>query len=312
MKQFILFFVSLIPFSGNSQSWFPEGAEWYYRFIPAGIAAEGNVRITSFRDTIVNGIAGHELQVFQTLGGVDPPFSHHTEQLESLIVAELDSTILLYNTEDELFDTLYYMAAVPGDEWGFPDMMDWMDCGIESSYTVIDTGTVLIDEVPLKWLAVELHYVWSANDISYSQADTIVQRIGALHSFFYPQDECDSWNDGNIGGPLTCYFDADISYGPGLPTDLACAFLPSAISEYNEVAFSLAPNPSTGSLRINLHGPATPGGVLSVFDARGACITTTIIQSSAANLDLSTLPAGPYLVQFRSDRATHTQVWLKE
>jgi len=309
-RRAFLFALAFTFLKCSAQSWFPVGAEWYYRFIPAGIAAEGHVRVVFFRDTLVGGLASRELQVFQTLGEVQPPFGHSTDQLESLFVSEQEGLILLYNSEDALFDTLYNMSAAPGDQWVFPELPDWMNCAPMSTFTVLDTGTQVIDDIQLHWLSLDLYY--DLDEIAYSRTDTILERVGCLQTFFYPQDQCLEQFDANVGGPLTCYFDEEVSYGPGQPEDLVCAFLPNAILDHKLDPFSLSPNPSNGPLRIEMAGLVPIGSTLSVFNTRGQLAATRSLRQQTTTVDLFDLPAGPYFIQIRTDGAIHTQVWMKE
>ena len=302
MKHVLAGFLWFSVIVGTAQSWFPNEAEWYYRFIPAGIAAEGHVRIAHDRDTTINGVPSHALGVFQTLGSVWPPYEYSTQRLTDLIVTEQEGLVLLYNGESALFDTLYHMAAIPGDHWGFPDMPDWMDCGTESYYMVVDTGTVVMDAIPLRWLAVDLQYISSdLPGLEYSRPDTIIERIGGLHSYFYPQDECNASMDGNIGGPLTCYFDADLTYGPGTPTDLACAYLPNSVREDRSLPLRIFPNPTSGIVNVELSYGREPIH-LELFDARGRSQKIWQLQKGTEQLglDLSTAAEGGYLLSART------------
>lgn len=242
----------LLSIGAYAQSWFPTAAEWYYRFIPSGTNAVGHVRILCNRDTTVDGTSARVLEVYQTLGVSEPPYAYSTTRKEDRVVTEQNGIVYLYNTEDEAFDTLYHMAAAPGESWHFPRLSPaWLDCDTTGLYTVQDTGTRIIDGVALRWLAVDLRFHVGFGPTGYYHVpDTIVERLGALGSYFYPQDHCASMMDWNTGGPLTCYFDTEISHGPGAPADPACAYLPNGMEELRTASIQVFPNPTTDRIGI--------------------------------------------------------------
>jgi hypothetical protein len=164
----------------------------------------------------------------------------------------------------------------------------------------------------LRWLAVQLHYL--SPDLEgpeYSRHDTIIERIGGLHSYFYPQDECNSWFDGNIGGPLTCYFDEDLSYGPGTSTDLACAYLANTIADEQKQPFQVFPNPTSGTIHVELipgHGSLQ----LELLDISGRSLDMWQVRASTAlsELDVSTIADGQYLLRAKGTSSARSTVIL--
>lgn len=302
----------------SAQSWFPPEAEWYYTSLPAGTAGAGHIHMTVGVDTMIVGTICTELKFAQALGNGQPPYTPFYTELPEMFVAQENGLIALLDQDSLTFDTLYNMNAVPGDHWGFPSLPAWMDCaGPLARFSVTDTGAMVIDGLSLRWLAVDLRYPvpWDMTLFSITQ-DTILERIGTLNTFFDPQDRCRSSNDFNIGGAFRCYTDADMEYAhqdPWWPWGgLECAYLPNSIEENSPAAFSLALNPSNGLLRIDIGASVPTTNTLSVFNARGQLAATRLLRDPITTLDLSDLPAGPYLIQIRTGAATHTQVWMKE
>jgi|GEM_PF-1969636 len=309
-------FLSILTFTVlqcSAQPWFPPAAEWYYAYSGGTGTERGHVHGTLGNDTLIAGSTWKQVHLVRTAAQwFQPPYTPYTLQLPSQFL-RLDGDILqLFNVGTETFDTLYNMAAVPGDSWEFPSIAGWNVCSPEDRFTVIDTGTWVIDDTPLRWLAVEMSYDQD-DDVQLVQ-DTIVERIGALGSFIYPHDFCAAALDGNEGGPVRCYADAEVSFERILWTPFSsdCAYLPNSISERSTVAFTLAPNPSAGMLRIDMGATVPNTSTLSVFNACGQLVTTEALVGTRTTLDLSELPAGPYMIQVRSGSAVHANVWMKE
>ena len=311
MKRTTFLVMAFAAFQCAAQSWFTPEAEWYYAYSSVGQDA-GHVHGTLGNDTLIAGSMWKQVHLVRTAALLyQPPYTPFTAVLPNQFLREEDDIVQLLNVETQTFDTLYNMAAVPGDSWGIPSIAGAFFCPPESRYTVIDTGTWSINSVPLRWLAVDIAYV--DGDIEQLTPDTIVERIGALNSFVYPP-YCIGTVDGNEGGPVRCYSDADVSFERILWTPLGsqCAYLPNSISEESALAFTLAPNPSNGLLWIDVGSNVPSNCTLTIYDARGQRITTQLLRETRTALDLSDLPTGPYLIQIRSGASLRTQVWVKE
>ena len=76
---------------------------------------------------------------------------------------------------------------------------------------VLDTGTMMLNDVPLRWLAVERHY-FIQGEIWQVHADTVIERIGYTTGYFAPHDACNAAADGDDGRDLRCYTDDLVSY----------------------------------------------------------------------------------------------------
>ena len=309
----ILLIVGLAVLKCSAQSWFPPEAEWYYVYAGGTGTERGHVHGTTGSDTLIAGSIWKQVRLTRTAAQwYQPPYTPYTTQLPNEYLRVEDGVVQLLNVGTQTSDTLYHMAAVPGDSWGFPSIAGWDVCSPEDRFTVVDTGTRVFNSTTLRWLAVDISYV--NEDFTYVFQDTIIERIGAQGLFIYPHDICAASLDGNEGGPVRCYTDGDVSFERILwtPNSSECAYLPNSIAENSPAAFSLAPNPSNGLLRIDIGASVPTTSTLSVFNARGQLAATQLLRDPMTTLDLSDLPAGPYLIQIRTGAATHTQVWMKE
>jgi len=317
MRTLMLLFACL-PIFVSGQSWFPPEAEWYYTSTNPGTAGAGHIHVTVGMDTVIGGQPCQELRLVQVFGSGQPPWGSITTDQPSMFVIEEGGLVLLLDEETSTFDTLYNMAAVPGDRWGYPALPPMLDCaGPLAHFSVTDTGTVQLDGQMLRWLAVDLFepIPWDTTMLVAVQ-DTIIEHMGTLNTFIDPQDRCRSQGDANIGGSLRCYSDAEIGYThvdtwwPHGGSE--CAYLPNSISENSSVTFNISPNPSSGLLRIDMGGSVPRSSTLSAFDAHGSLIINHTLRDPRTTLDLSDLPAGPYMIQVRSSFGLQSAVWVKE
>ncbi len=63
--------------------------------------------------------------------------------------------------------------------------------------------------------------------------------------------------------------------------------------------FTLAPNPASQQLTVTLPAPLANGGRLELFSALGQQVAAYAVQGTTTTLDVSTLPAGSYLLRLR-------------
>ena len=290
MKALILA-LACIPCYVNGQGWLPDEAVWHYGY-SSGFGQQGYVRMEVAGDTVVNGLAGRKLiRTRETYDFISQQYGSETMPL--VIMHEAAGVVWVYVPSATEFDTLYHMAAVPGDQWSLPPMPDPVLCSIQSRMVVADTGAVMMDGVPLRWLAVDIHYVDSEGGITVVE-DTITERVGT-NTYLLPHDYCNGWVDGQEGGPLRCYQDAEISYfASGDPCDLILGSEPLASAGIGVQAY---PNPSNGQFTIST-STFQQVNHLEVRNIIGRLVLTRSLARAAGpmNMDLSNEPAGLYLV----------------
>ena len=152
--------IALLCFcAATAQDWAPIGATWHYRWLlfePP--PQEGYHRFEATADTVINGQATRKVI---SPSYPYPIYTHDVNGLAMIFVPGLD-----------LFDTLFNINALPGDRWGMVPLPEPMWCTTESWVEVVDTGTTLLNNVPLRWLAVDYHYL--AEEVEYVEPDTIM------------------------------------------------------------------------------------------------------------------------------------------
>jgi len=194
------------------------------------------------------------------------------------------------------FDTLYHFGASIGDHWHM-NVPVGTDPIVE--ITVMDTGTVVIDGIPLRSLAISSDGWWPG--------DTIVERLGTMHQQLVPWSM--SVTD-HLNGPLRCYLDVDINYQ--VPSWLfGCeSWLGGEALAHDSRHASLFPNPGTDHFSIQL-----PSGLntITVYDAVGRSVLTQRATGGTTVINAVYLPTGPYLV--RTMLEDHTRMrhrWMKQ
>jgi hypothetical protein len=265
----------------NAQSWCPPGAQWTYE---AGMFLAGFNRMSYTHDTL---IAGFNAQVIDRYSAIQypqpppdplfsgPPYISYTP-ISVITRSEAD---VVYTLQGGVWDTLYWFGAVPGDRW-FPSHINDTTC---MPLIVTDTGTIVIDGVPLRRLEVAGY--------------TVIERIGCTWDMFL---YCPNWIiDGPMG--MRCYRDNEISSGSD------CEALVGVDEKTEEERPICAPNPGTDHFTLSLP-PGTHA--ITLVDATGRAVLHQNANGGRAIFDTAGLPSGIYFV--RIDHGVQPVRWVKE
>ncbi|MDQ3100438.1 MAG: T9SS type A sorting domain-containing protein [Bacteroidota bacterium] len=264
----------------SAQSWCPPGATWTYSYM--NWTRVGFARFTYVGDTMMAGLAAQKIEQY-TEGydfGTSSPFSEWVEPAFTTVSGDLVS---IWN--GATFDTLYNFSAQPGDSWQVTSAMN------AGTITIVDTGLVVIDDIPLRYLVTQ-------------DNDTIRERIGSKHRYFFP------WYtpvaDGP-GGSLRCYSDLDIDYQiPEL--DAECTFI-MGMEELENGTIAVFPNPGTDHFTLQL-----PSGMheLTLFDAQGRLVLQQQLLEERSVISTAHLGSGIFqvLITDPSGRSSG-HLWMK-
>jgi hypothetical protein len=215
-------------------------------------------------DTLLGGEQARVLRRETVAATLSPPHSVDVTPRSPLIVRENGGLVRIWEAGRNAFTLLYDMNALPGDQWTMALPNNWHVCDTASFVQVLDTGTIEVDEVPLRWLAVERHYILDGAEW-FVQADTVVERIGYTTDYFVPHEACNAALDGDEGRALRCYTDDVISYKRIQPW--SCESLLAMSEVTAEHRAGLVPL-GDGAYRVQL--PATEGGTqFTLFDLSG-------------------------------------------
>jgi hypothetical protein len=263
MRILVLLIALVEALPGVAQSWFPEGATWQHEYWNVG-AFIGYTRMVAEADTLLGGEQARVLRRETVAAFVEPPHDWGISPLGPFIVHESNGLVRIWEDGHETFAVLYDMNAVPGDQWPMALPYSFNACDTTSFVQVLDTGTVVLNDVPLRWLAVERNYILFGEPW-FIEADTVIERIGYTTGYFAPHDACNAGVDGDDGRELRCYTDDVISYKRIQPW--SCESLLTVSEATAELGAGLVPL-GDGAYRVQL--PAAEGAVqFTLFDASG-------------------------------------------
>jgi hypothetical protein len=289
----------------QAQGWFPPQAVWNYSHLQPGLVL-GNVHIEMVADTVVGMQPCHRLR--RTFSGVYLQTSEYTTQvLGDLLAYENAGLVQAYDTDLQAFDTLYNMNAAIGDSWQLPTLAMPYACAPYSYMLVVDTGTRHVNDIPLRWLAVEIHYLEGAGG-DWVVPDTILERVGTKN-YMLPYDLCNSLVNAHEGGRLFCYRDAEIVYETGFAP--YCDYLLSE-TELTDPASALRvyPNPGTNTIHLSL-SPRDLPALVYVYDLAGRKAAEQLVHTSAEGLDVPRLAPGSYTLIALGRGERRTTKWIK-
>lgn len=298
----ILLFVFYLQIT-FAQTWCAPGAKWTYGYSDAG-GYTGYVEVVFSGDTIINSINCKRLLKTKY---VKSYFSSTIEvyNLGSEITYEQDSIVYIRVNNNNYFDTLYNFKALIGDQWTM--IRRPSQCDSTSNITVIDTGTISINSIPLKFIVVNLHFDSNFPNIDYQ--DTIIEKIGIIGSYFLPADFCSAALDGNEGGRFRCYSDNNFNtYKPYYTNP--CDYIFVGINEIeNEESITIYPNPASSFITINSDNIFGKLKSVELYNSFGQLM----LVSKQTNIDIKELPIGLYFIKVRNNEGqTEVTKFLKE
>ncbi len=258
----------------SAQSWCPPGATWTYTY-GNGWTIDGLARFTYMQDTLIDGHTAQRIAFHIEGTSAGSPVSLEFPPVHTTVDGDLVSILTATG-----FDTLYWFGALPGDHWGIT-MPDGM-----ASYgevLVTDTGTRVIDGVPLRYLVTD--------------TDTITQRLGASFAFMLPWVQ---YILDEPGGPLRCYGDGQIDHHAAW-WSLPCDFLLGVNDAGADPGGLPTVVSADGQLLVSTPFP----GMLSITDATGRVVLRTTVAAGEVSMDASTWKVGIYHAFLQGAGATH-------
>lgn len=295
----------LFPLLCGAQEWAPFGATWHYSHAIA-FDISGYVRFEVTQDTVINGQTTRKIaQTTYTYNSATQQYGEYSNG--PLFTHASNGIVWIYVPEFEVFDTLYRFNAVPGDHWELVPLPQLLVCEAQSRMVVVDTGTTVFDGIPLRWLAVDIHYIqqWDTQ----VWPDTIIERLGSTGSYMLPHDFCNSFIGGAQGGSLLCYNDGEIDYMHPLFSN--CLFNTGIGSHGFSENMSLYPNPGRNGFELNI--PAGWQGSFRIYNAHGTLVHRSLAISPPIYTNTAQWSPGVYFVTLVEDSGrTLSSKWVKE
>lgn len=280
MRKVLVLVIGIASGIAQAQTWCPPSAKWWYDYgtISGGT---GYVLVEYVGDTTINAqqaqkltahVVGFDQNNQIPIDGFFPP----------LYTALIDDVVSLWTANG--FDTLFHYGAVAGSQWEIAEGTNGYRI-----YTVTDTGTMVVDGLPLRWWSVSLP------PFSNVESDTIVERMGTLNIYLRP-----SWvlavTDPEIWS-LRCYEDQEIQYTTGIAPScdhvlgLDAAGVP-------DPSPSFYPNPTEDHLHVRIPSPSQ--GNLALLDITGQLLVGLQTTSADAVLSLAGMSSGVYLLRYNT------------
>ncbi|MBP7407392.1 MAG: T9SS type A sorting domain-containing protein [Flavobacteriales bacterium] len=264
------------------QIWCPPGATWTYE---AGLILAGFQRMSYTHDTLVG---GYTAQVIDRYSAIQYPQAPPGPTYGGPPIISYDPVSVITRSADDVvftlsgitWDTLYWFGAVPGDHW-YPAHAVDTNC---EPLLVSDTGTMVVDDVSLRWLNVS--------------GTTVIERIGSTFDLYM---YCPNYIiDGPTG--MRCYSDDEIAYALNV---INC----ESLVGLNELAGSpgllIFPNPGIEHFNLN---DLEFGELIEVYDVTGKIALKQRSTGPSMRIDASGLSPGAYHIR----AGTSAVRWMKK
>jgi hypothetical protein len=180
-------------------------------------------------------------------------------------------------------------------------------CDSTSNITVLDTGTININSIPLKFLKVNLHF--NNEKLPNDHQDTIIEKIGFIGSYYIASDFCYAALDGAEGGSLRCYNDDNFStYKSHWATN--CTFTVGITELYKQTLIDIYPSPATNFITITTNASFDQIKSVEFYNSFGQMV---LLSKQLNNIDIISLTTGLYFVKVtNSEGFTIITKFLKE
>ncbi len=218
-----------------------------------------------------------------------------TQELEPLFTRYADGVVHIWDQWSSTYDTLMWFSAEPGQHWNIHHQDGF------ARFNVLDTGTSVVEGIPLRYVVVEEPFLLFATD-------TMRERIGS--DFFYIDPRETLLTDWTTGW-LRCYRDQMINEFHGWSWTWAgnCAFTVQVPEQQEPIGMPF-PNPGTDQINLTLPpGPHT----ITLLDATGRMVLQQRTAEERPVIGTEDLPAGLYRITVRDERGTVMgATWVKE
>lgn len=302
MKQPLITFLAislLLIANTHAQSWCPPGATWIYSGGDPMIGP-AQARFTYAGDTMVDGFAGQRIEQLHTLEL--PVWAGDSLLITAgpdVVTRTEPGMVLWWLPQTQEWDTLYWFGAVPGDKWspGWEQLYGSDDCMADAYLQVVNTGTMVVDGVPLRTLDLDRHLNATEVDLSF----TIIERIGNTLQYFFPDPPYSCFINEALQ-TFGCYSDDEIRYPPSAsPCELTLGVTnPSTMGADH---WSVSPVPFRDRFTVQTTY-SQQGSTVSLLDMTGRELLSAPFRGTVLELDASGLPAGAFLLRL-SDGQGH-------
>lgn len=287
MKQLLFLFLMLIALAPAQAQleWAPVGAKYYHS---AWNEWQGDyVQISEVTgDTVIAGKNCRILDTWWRPGCEGGEFTYEEE-----------GRVYLYDEESGRFGLVFDFNKGAGESWWVPVCSQWTGVPADSMQIFVDS----VGLTHVNGMAIRTQYVtWSHPWYQYTEHTKIYEGIGnAPVPYFF-------WGVYGLAvnvflHTFNCYESPThgiFNFIGGQPCGVYTA---TGEAHLEPAQLRLSPNPAQESLRIEL--PEVGRGQLTLYDAQGRLLKTQSLDTvpESWSLDVSALPAGMYLLLYRSE-----------
>ncbi len=311
MKQLLFTLVAigfLLSASVHGQNWCPSGATWIYSGGDPMIGP-AQLRFTYAGDTLVDGYAGQRIE--QLTQQWLPWWAGDSLLIASgpdVVTRTEPGVVLWWLSQTQEWDTLYWFGAQLGDMWspGWEQLYGSNNCTADAYLQVVDTGTMIVDGVPLRTLDLDRHRNATEVDLSF----TIMERAGNTLQYFFPDPPYICFINEALQ-TFGCYSDDEIHYPPSTsPCELTLGVTDAG--NLGKDNWSISPVPFRDRFAVQTTYPQQASTV-SLLDMTGRELLSAPFRGTMLELDASGLPSGIYLLRLLDGqgRSSHRKV-IKE
>jgi len=301
MKKTIILLLILSSLTLYSQKWCAPGAEWKYTY-DTPFWNIGYVSINYSGDTVIGTVACKKLT--KTFHGYDC-LTHTYNDYRFNSEYTYEDNGLVYILFEGVFDTLYNFNAVIGDHWGFPKKtFNITICDSNSQFHVLDTGTIIMNSIPLRYLAIN-------SPEAHGYRDTIIEKIGLTNGYMFPFDCCNGATDGNEGGPLRCYSDYNFpTYKPCNYT-MDCNYIYTGIKDNEIKIIKISPNPFTDNFFVDISESNTDSHDVEILNLSGKLLLEYRSLTKSQLIYTRNFDSGVYILKIKNQNYSHTRKLVK-
>lgn len=275
----------------GQSAWFPNDASWINTY--DNNASNGYTKTIVAGDTDINGISCRKISSTNVQQYFIDQSIHYFYSVA--YVYEANSSVYIFDPEQNTFDTLYNFIASPGDTLGV--YSTWFS---DIKEIVLDTGTLFISNVPLKYQSVQyLNPYWSPVEI-----DTLLEKIGSRYlGILHPDLGL------QFGMETFCSYTDELlgTYSPtGADCDSLYTTLYFAGSEdiKTKNIFSIFPNPARNQIQLLISKSFTDRNMeLRITDETGTSVIT--MKELPSFIDISGFSSGIFSLIL----TTNHEVW---
>ncbi len=290
MKQRIFF----IPLLVNSQEWCPAGAIWHYG--ANFIFMSGYHLISYDKDTLINSVPCKRLNKSVFLTKAATSLLRKYENGSEYTYSDLNKVYIFKHNK---VYTVYDFSANVGDLWIVPEIRRYTTCDTNGIVKVDSVGTITINGQTLRYIVVSQQDVAQQWDWNFK----IIEKIDPVNGYLLPEklEYCGMHLDEfPEGGKFRCYNDsASFFYTSNIAP--FCDYVMSD-TEHKElvVTFSVYPNPSQGSFKLNIGNAVFDK--ITISDLAGNLIAT-LVSPFHDEIQINNLVLGIYMLSaMRGDK----------